>query len=92
MTAKKISLLDYAKQFERIECVACVLPERDEIDGAYRSGVLRKVILRWLWQERGYADKSTFDEDGKPRGISASMLDKHFIGQHHFKKDTTDTE
>lgn len=87
MTAKKPTLLDFAKQFERIECVACVLAERDEIDGAYRSGIHRKVILKWLWEVRGYSDKSTLDEDGKPTGISASMLDKHLSGSHHFKKD-----
>ena len=88
MTAKKhSSLLDYAKQFERVECVACILPERDEIDGAYRSGINRKVILKWLWDDVGYSDKSTFDEKGKPTGIAASMLDKHFTGKHHFKKE-----
>lgn len=87
MPAKKVSLLDYAKQFERIECFACALPEREEIDGAYRSGINRKVIIKWLWEERGYGDKSMVDEAGKVSGLSSSMLDKHFTGSHHLKKN-----
>lgn len=87
MTTKKQSLLEFAKQFEKPPCVACILPERQEIDGAYRSGVNRKVILKWLWEVRGYNETSTFDDDGKPNGISASMLDKHYTGSHHFSKE-----
>lgn len=87
MTTKKQSLLDYAKQFERPACIACTLPEREEIDGAYRSGVNRKVILKWLWEVKGYSDKSSFDEEGRPLGLSASMLDKHFTGSHHYTKE-----
>lgn len=89
MTTKKanISLLDFAKQFERPACFACILPEREEIDGAYRSGINRKHILKWLWDVKGYDDQSLLDEDGKPTGISASMLDKHFVGSHHFTKE-----
>lgn len=86
-TRKKTSLADFAKQFERISCVACVLPERAEFDAAHRAGVTRKVILKWLWTECGYSDKSTFDDSGKPTGIAASMLDKHFTGQHHYVKE-----
>jgi hypothetical protein len=86
MTPKKPSLLDFAKQFERPGCSVCALPERDEVDGGYRSGVHRKNILKWLWEVRGYGDRSTFDESGVPTGLSASMLDKHFSGGHHFKK------
>jgi hypothetical protein len=85
-TKKNLSLLDYAKQFERISCYACNIPERDEIDGAYRSGVNRKLILKWLWNEKGYSDKSIVGDDGKVAGLSASMLDKHFTGGHHYKK------
>lgn len=87
MTAKKPSLLDFAKQFEKPGCAACALPEREEVDGAHRSGVNRKHILQWLWEVQGYGDKSTFDEKNKPTGISNTALDKHFTGQHHFKKD-----
>lgn len=86
MTVKKQSLIDFAKQFERPACVACIFPEREEMDGAYRSGINRKTILKWLWEVKGYGDISTFDEEGKPNGISASMLDKHFSGSHHLKK------
>lgn len=90
MTTKKQSLLDYAKSFERISCIACVIPEREEIDGAYRSGVQRKIILKWLWEVKGYSDKSTLDENNVPLGISSNMLDKHFTGQHHFIKNETE--
>lgn len=95
MPAKKAtpSLLDYAKQFERPSCIACILPEREEIDGAYKSGVNRKHILKWLWEVKGYTDQSVLDEDGKPVGISASMLDKHLGGGHHYsKKDLLDKD
>lgn len=88
MTIKKQSLQDFAKQFERPACVACILPEREEIDGAYRGGINRKVILKWLWEVKCYGDQSTFDEKGVPNGISASMLDKHFSGAHHFSKES----
>lgn len=88
MTVKKNqSLLDYAKQFEKPACVACILPEREEIDGAYRSGITRKTILKWLWEVKGYNETCTFDDDGKPNGISASMLDKHYTGTHHYRKE-----
>ena len=85
MTIKKISLQDFAKTNERADCIACVLPERNEIDEAYRNGITRKMILRWLWEVREYDTKSIFDETGCPKGISATMLDKHLTGQHHFK-------
>lgn len=86
-TLKKTqSLADFAKQFEKVSCVACVIPERDEIDAAYRGGITRKTILRWLWEAKGYGDKSTFDENAQPTGISSTMLDKHFTGSHHLKK------
>lgn len=88
MVAKKQSLADFAKQFERIDCVACVLPEREEFDSALRAGVQRKIVLRWLWEVGGYGDKSVFDEAGKPTGISATMLDKHVTGQHYYKKES----
>lgn len=88
MTVKKNqSLLDFAKQFERPTCIACILPERLEFDGAYRSGVNRKTILKWLWEVKGYNETTTFDDDGKPTGLSASMLDKHFTGSHHYTKE-----
>lgn len=85
-TKKNVSLLDYAKQFERPSCIACILPEREEIDGAYKSGVNRKHILKWLWEVKGYEDKSLVGDDGRPTGITASMLDKHYTGGHHYTK------
>ena len=86
MTAKKPSLAEFAKSKERAKCVVCILPERDEIDDAYRSGITRKVILNWLWEVKGYEGKAIFDENGTPRGLSSSSLDSHLTGQHHFSK------
>lgn len=83
---KPQSLADFAKQFEKVSCFACVIPERDEIDAAYKSGITRKVILKWLWEAKGYNDKSVMDDNGHPAGISATMVDKHFTGGHHHKK------
>lgn len=85
MTTKKLTLQEFAKTKERADCIACVLPEREEIDEAYRSGITRKIILQWLWEVKGYDAKSVFDETGAPKGISSTMLDKHLTGQHHFK-------
>ena len=87
MSSKKPSLIEFAKQFERPSCIACSLPEREEMDAAYRSGVTRKTILRWLWDVKGYNDKSGWDEEGLPNGLSPSMLDKHFSQSHHFNKE-----
>lgn len=84
--AKKQSLADFAKQFEKISCIACVIPEREEIDAAYKAGIARKVILKWLWEACGYSDKSVMDDSGKPAGLSSTMLDKHFTGSHHYSK------
>lgn len=86
-TPKKLSLSDFAKSKERAKCVVCVLPEREEIDEAYRGGVTRKVILSWLWEVKAYEGKAVFDENGNPRGLSASSLDSHLTGSHHFRKE-----
>jgi hypothetical protein len=86
MTTKKLSLNEFAKSKERAKCVVCVLPEREEIDEAYRGGVTRKIILSWLWEVKGYEGKAVFDESGAPRGLSSTSLDHHLTGQHHFQK------
>lgn len=87
MTTKKLTLSEFAKSKERADCVVCVLAEREEIDEAYRGGVSRKVILQWLWEVKGYEGKAVFDENGAPRGLSSTSLDKHLTGSHHFNKD-----
>ena len=88
MATKRVSLLDFAKKYERPDCLVCILPEVEEIDGAYRSGVKRKAVLEWLWTECNYSDKNGYDDTGKVTGVTAFMLDKHFSGQHHHRKST----
>jgi hypothetical protein len=87
-TKKNVSLAEFIKQFEKPSCIVCILPERNEIDAAFLTGSAnRRNILRWLWEAKGYGDKSLYDEKGQPTGISATALDKHLTGQHHFSKE-----
>lgn len=86
MATKKLSLMEFAQSTLKPECVVCALPERDEIDNAYRSGVTRRPILSWLWETREYAGQTGYDENNKPTGLSSSALDKHLTGGHHLQK------
>ena len=86
MAAKKPSLMEFAQASLKPECVVCVMPERDEIDNAYRAGISRRPILSWLWDVQGYGGASTFDEQNKPTGLSSSALDRHLTGGHHLQK------
>lgn len=79
------SLVEFAAAHSKPECVVCALPEREEIDAAYRQGITRRPILKWLWEVKGYAGVSNYDEAGKPTGLSASALDKHLTGAHHLR-------
>ena len=38
------------------KCWLCGIPERSEVEAAYRSGVGMSTICAWLAQERGYKD------------------------------------
>jgi hypothetical protein len=87
MTKNNISLEEFAKQYKKIDCMVCALPERDEVDEAYKNGVLRRIIMKWLWEVKGYGTKSGLNDEGKPIGFSESMMDKHFSKQHHFNKE-----
>jgi len=78
--AQKVSLADFAKAKAPPACRVCVLPERAEIDEAYRNGTPRRIILEWLWEVRGYKTSGLVD------GVSEAMMDKHCKSQHHHKK------
>lgn len=48
------SLADYAEAHKKqTACKICVLPQRAEIDDAYRNGVRRGIIFRWLTDALG---------------------------------------
>ena len=81
MTApkSKISLVDYAASKLPPPCKVCVIPERQEIDEAAKSGVSRRIIHEWLTEQKGYATQG-------PDGISATALDKHVQNRHHYKE------
>lgn len=81
----KMSLAEYAKQFEKPDCAVCALQERDDIDEGYKNGILRRTIIKWL-RDLGYEDKTLYDENNKPIGISETALNKHFTKGHHFSK------
>lgn len=81
LTAKKLSLTEFAASKAPPPCRFCVLPERAEIDEAYKSGIPRRVILEWLIEIRGYATNG-------PNGVTQSAIDKHMSSKHHFKAET----
>lgn len=86
MTAKKLSLFEFAKSKARPECLICVLPEREEIDKIYRDGLATKPIIQeWLYGVRGYKPQIAFDENGIITGVSKSSIEKHFSEKHQYQ-------
>jgi hypothetical protein len=77
-TPKKLSLAEFAAEKAPPPCRVCILPEREEIDEAYKTGVARRLILEWLREVRSYANNG-------PTGVSDSALDKHLTQKHHLK-------
>ncbi len=78
-TAKKPSLADFAAAKAPPPCRVCVLPERPEIDEAYRNGIPRRIIHEWLIDVRGYKPIGLVD------GVSATAIDNHLKKRHHLK-------
>jgi hypothetical protein len=42
-----------------VPCWLCNLPERAEVEAAFRGGVRKTTIRRWLEQECGYGKQAT---------------------------------
>ena len=81
MTIRKPTLVEYAATKAPPPCRFCVLPERTEVDEAYKAGVPRRLILEWLIDVKGYAPNG-------PNGVTQSAIDKHMTSKHHLRGDT----
>ena len=67
-----MSLREFAER-GRYKCFVCSIPEREEIEDAWASGVRTALIMRWLTGEKGY------DEDAIP---SHTVFRVHFDHNH----------